>query len=330
MSQGVPKTRAEVKDLHRLRQLFLEAPNQKGLADYWSDSALLELYDATYARRIAWKWAAVLTELEEREWTPAAGIRRWIDWGCGSGVASEMMLQHFPSSAPNELIVSDRSTIARQYATTKLSALNSKLKVTPQTPESLNISTNDLLLISHVATELKEEQLSSLIAAIRKAGAVIWVEPGTPFCSEKLITARAALSEEFEIAAPCPHSLNCPLENKTGDWCHFFAPPPQDVFHDPLWARLSKELNIDLRSLPVSFLVLQDKSAPVSAAERNQTNDRLLARPRYYKGYAKVMVCTADGELTNPQLQANKYKREFKQWEKDCFYVELTNAQDSD
>ena len=83
MKAGVPKSRAEVKDLEQLRQLFLDAPERSGVSDYWSDNSLLELYDSTFARRILWKWEAVVRELALKNCVPPPNASRWVDWGCG-------------------------------------------------------------------------------------------------------------------------------------------------------------------------------------------------------------------------------------------------------
>jgi ribosomal protein RSM22 (predicted rRNA methylase) len=328
MSQGLSKTRAEVKDLQRLRQLFLEAPAREGLADYWADEALLALYDSTYARRIGWKWDAVLTELAKRGWHPPAAVRRWVDWGCGSGIAGETFLSHMTGYFPETIVFSDRSPKARQFAADKIARrAPSSLNINHESPEFLKVSGQDLILISHVLTELKNEQVKDLLTHIQQAGSLIWVEPGTPYCSKKLSEIRDELLKTFDIIAPCPHMSSCPLGGNSGDWCHFFAQPPSYVFQDPFWAAFSKEFNIDLRSLPVSFLVLQRKIFNQSAGHKA---DRIIARPRFYKGFAKVMLCTADGRAETRQLQQRAHKNEFKSWEKDCFYAELTNVQDCD
>jgi hypothetical protein len=51
-----------------------------------------------------------------------------------------------------------------------------------------------------------------------------------------------------------------------------------------------RELGIDLRSLPYSFLVLA-REAPLPA----QDFSRIIGAPREYKGYARVLSCQADG-----------------------------------
>jgi hypothetical protein len=97
------------------------------------------------------------------------------------------------------------------------------------------------------------------------------------------------------------------------DWCHFFAPPPSEIFADSNWVKFGQRAGIDLRSLPYSFLVMDRKPvgsvlAPTSAtpnqvaASGDPTADptapqlsRLLGEPRHYKGYAKVFACAAAG-----------------------------------
>lgn len=329
MSQGVPKTRAEVKDLQRLRQLFLDAPTRQGLEDYWQDESLLALYDATYARRIGWKWEAVLSELESRDWKIPTNIRRWLDWGCGTGIASETWVRFAETALPDEIVFCDRSRKAMTFASQKLSLIVPECNLKTCPPEQATTGRDDLILISHVLTELSQVELDLLVKRISQAGVIVWVEPGTPFCSQRLVEVRSFLKDEFKIIGPCPHSNGCPLESRAGDWCHFFAPPPPEIFQDSFWANFAKEMNIDLRSLPVSFLVLQNKATADLETINSTPSKRLIARPRFLKGHAKAMFCNSTGMLTQEDLPQKKFKREFKEWEKDCFFVQLTNDQDS-
>lgn len=328
MSQGVSKTRAEVKELEKLRRLFLEAPASEGIADYWQDSNLLELYDNTFARRIGWKWNAVASELTQRNWYPEKSMTRWIDWGCGTGVATEVIASGFESHLPQKILLTDRSSKARQFAQAKLSQKFQAALFDECHPEQLNVVRSDLVLLSHVLTELNDIQLQALSTQLASAGTIIWVEPGTPFCSHRLIRLRNELSTDFNVVAPCPHQAKCTLENSEKDWCHMFAQPPKEVFHDPEWAQFSKTLNIDLRSLPTSFLVLEHKSVS-SRYVSNAEKQRLIGRPRFYKGHAKLILCDESG-VNESSLNERHYKREFKAWQRDSFFVELTNAPDSD
>jgi len=324
MTLGVPKTRAEVKDLQLLRQLFLDAPSQQGVQDYWSDDRLLQLYDDTYARRIAWKWDAVLADLGVRGWTPGSSISRIIDWGCGSGVASERYLAHYASVSSAALLVSDRSARARHFTERKLKTQNTNLNISSAPPDTIVTEPSDLVLLSHVLTELTESQFEKLLGSIEKAHCLVWVEPGTPFCSQRLIQVREQLKENFAVIAPCPHQRSCGLINSNKDWCHFFANPPGEIFQSSDWMLFAKELNIDLRSLPVSYLVLQRNKNALAA----QSN-RVIGRPRFYKGHGKFLVCRADG-VKEESLQERNHKADFKTWQKDCFSVQITSAADSD
>jgi hypothetical protein len=179
MKAGVPKTRLEVKDLERLRQLFLNAPEQSGVSDYWSDSSLLALYDATFARRISWKWQAVLESLLAKGWNPPGADSRWIDWGCGSGVALEMVAKTFDDTPPATCVVSDRSIHAQRFAAEKIRSLLPKTSVLQASPDRVEVGARDFVVLSHVLTELTEMQLTALINTLKPAHSILWVEPGT-------------------------------------------------------------------------------------------------------------------------------------------------------
>lgn len=57
--------------LERLRQRFLQALPHR--TPYWTNKRELELYHATFAQRIGWKWRAVLDELRQYCWMLPAG-----------------------------------------------------------------------------------------------------------------------------------------------------------------------------------------------------------------------------------------------------------------
>lgn len=330
MKAGVPKSPTEVKDLMRLREIFLTASEQPGVADYWMNSSLLELYDNTFARRIGWKWDAVVRELEHKEWQPKPHLKRWIDWGCGSGVASEIFLGQFQSALPQRLVLSDRSSHARDFSSKKIKRLHPGLEVESVHPKDLSFTKDDLVLISHVTNELSEADFQKLTGQIANASTIVWVEPGTPFCSRRLVALRESLSAQFSILAPCPHQKTCGLLNESRDWCHFFAAPPSGIFQNSEFLAFAKELQIDLRSLPVSFIVLERKEAVSEALSTPPAaHQRMIGRPRFYKGHAKLLLCESEG-IHEKSLQERHHKKDFKLWERDSFCVEFTNGQDSD
>lgn len=272
------------KSLHRLRAAFLQpAPP---VPDYWQSEIDLESYDATFAQRIGWKWDYVLEELRRRGWVPPAG--QVLDWGCGTAIASRAYLDHFGPDTVQGLWLWDRSALARAYAQRRIRAKYPGLEV-----QVGLIERPDLLLISHVLGELTPHQIEPLTGLVARATATLWVEPGTYEASLTLIAVREKLRASLHVVAPCLHRERCGIlapENER-HWCHHFAPSPPETYTDPFWGRFAHEMNIDLRSLPVSFLVLDQRPAPAVPAHAV----RVIGRPRVYKPHARILACDASG-----------------------------------
>ncbi len=293
--------------LERMRAAFLAGT--AGAADYWQTESELAAYDATFAQRIGWKWDFVLGELQRRGWTPPKG--ELLDWGCGSGVAGRAFLDHFGADSVTKLRVWDRSPLAMNFAACRAREKYSQLAVGPTTlPEHVAGGT---LLISHVLTELTPAQTETLAATAATADCVLWVEPGTYEASLTLIAIRERLRQRFHLIAPCTHQERCGIlapENER-HWCHHFAEPPPEVFTDRNWARFANLFGIDLRDLPLSFLVLDQR--PVPAWPKNAA--RLIGHPRLYKGYAMLLGCDATG-VSEQRLTQRAFPGEYKGFKK--------------
>lgn len=279
------------KILEALRAAFLSEDPKSRSQVYWTEKSL-ELYDVTFAKRIEAKWQGVVCELQSLGFNPAQGSSV-LDWGCGTGVATLALLKAFPSISNVQLL--DHSSLAKDFATRKIKK---------ELPEILFSETEDpdILLISHVANELPPEAWRKLLSTIKKSTTVIWVEPGTPTLSRKLISVREELRSEFHVVAPCFHSQACGMlsPSQSSNWCHFPAPIPQEVFHSSFYNEFSKRLGIDLRSLPVSYLVLSKTFKP------ERKGGRVLAGSRFYKGYAQAMICEETGVSDVKLLERNK------------------------
>jgi len=275
-------TSRELHTLRQLRERFLAGT--AGEADYWQSPEHLELYDTTYGERIGWKWDAVLAELRLRGWRPRS--TRVLDWGCGTGVAHRRVLEEWPQFTT--LALHDRSPRARFFSAEKVRAAHPQIAVTWDSP----VTTPDtLLLVSHVINELAPPDLERLLALVRGAGEVIWVEAGTHADSRRLIEVRERLRGEFTPIAPCTHAARCGMlaPENAPHWCHHFATPPSEIFQDARWAEFAREIGIDLRSVPYSFLVLS--RAPAMAPGWS----RIIGAPREAKGYARILSCQAEG-----------------------------------
>ncbi len=270
--------------LDELRRTYLEGTAGQG--DYWATDSLLSGYDVTFARRIAWKWHHVFRDLAGVGWTPPPGAL--YDWGCGTGVAGREVLRAFPDAGFTEIAFHDRSRRAVQFAS---QAARSEFPgLTVGTAEPTGPFT---LLLSHVLTELNEKSLAALLEVASRAAAVLWVEPGTSAAGSRLVQVRESLRETFHPVAPCLHRNRCGLlaEGHENDWCHFFATPPPEVYTDRDWVQFGRIMGIDLRSLPLSYLVL-DRRVPAVAPPGAV---RVIGKRRLYKGHALLDACDATG-----------------------------------
>jgi len=300
------------KTLERLRAGFLTG--DAGQADYWQSESDLANYDATFAQRIGWKWDYVLAELQRRGWKPAPGAL--MDWGCGSGIAHRALLDHFGKEGVSRLNLWDRSLLAMRYAERRAKEKYPNLSITTGIPSMGEGSFPATLLISHVLTELEPEQVKSLADFAAHATSVIWVEPGTYEASLTLIAVRERLRSRFNVLAPCTHQAGCGIlaPGNESHWCHHFAAPPPEVFTDGNWAKFGELAGVDLRSLPVSFLVLDKRPAsPLPAGAV-----RVIGRPRIYKPHALLMGCDENG-VSEKRLTKRNSPGAFKELKRgDC------------
>ena len=285
--------------LDRLRQKFLTSTPGAAAGLYWETPSDLTSYDFTYGERIGWKWDHVLRELRLRAWQPATTTRSVFDWGCGSGIAARRVISFFGAEKFDTLTVWDHSPLACDYAVTAAQAAFPSLRVATATP-SLNSAASTspigLLLISHVLNELSPDALTTLLALVARAEAILWVEPGTHAVSRHLGTLREQLlaTASFRVVAPCTHHNACPIlaPTNTRDWCHHFAPPPSEIFANPDWVKFGQRAGIDLRSLPYAFLALDRlREAPPPPADLG----RVIGRPDHFKPYVRLLTCDSSG-----------------------------------
>ncbi len=285
--------------LRRLRERFLRFDSAPGGPDYWESGRELASYDFTFAERIGWKWDTVLAELRERGWTPPEGT--FLDWGCGTGVAGRRVVAEWRTLC-TRLRVCDRSRAAEEFALQRARAAFPGLPV--ERAEAGNAAP-ELLLVSHVLNELPpgSPALEKLLDLASRAQAVLWVEPGSAVVSRRLLEVRARLLPHLRPVAPCPHAAACGLSapGNARHWCHHFARIPRAVFQDSGWGQFAKRLEIDLGTLPFSFLVLDRRPVVYGAASR------LLGVPRHYKGMAKILSCQeSEGEGAVEELTLQK------------------------
>lgn len=334
--------------LDRLREGFLSGGAAGG--PYWKAPEDLANYDFTYGERIGWKWDQVLRELTLRGWAPRGGTV--VDWGCGSGVAGRRVISHFGAQSFVSLLVWDHSPLACDFAADAAQAAFPSLRVSQATPGYFASNERiDLLLISHVLNELSPEARDALRLLAVRADAILWVEPGTHDVSRQLGGFREQLrGSGFRVIAPCTHENECPMFalGRERDWCHFFAPPPSEIFADSNWVKFGQRAGIDLRSLPYAFVALDRHQTPAVApvsderlvegatidpnaedalvksrsAEGAVQNSmalmdlsRVIGRVEHFKPYARLLSCDATG-LAELELPKRANPALFKQLER--------------
>ncbi len=298
--------------LERLRQRFLHAePIEQS---YWQSTRELELYHATFAQRIGWKWQAMLDELGEREWTlpPDACL---CDLGCGSGIATEVVLSRFGARA--EVVLCDRSALAVEYAAGRLRERFPECQF--RTATHWHIPPGSVVLISHVLTELTSDDLAMLADQLRhQARAVLIVEPGTRHASAQVVALRQMLCAHFAIVLPCPHRESCGMTaiGNRLHWCHFHVRPPTEAFTERQWSRFADAFSLDIGDLAVSMLVLDAQwNAPAGGQER------IIGAADISPQDVVVTVCSADGcirrrivaKRTDPE-QYRRLRKRLPRW----------------
>jgi hypothetical protein len=311
--------------LDRLRERFLHGPGSGGT--YWESRDDLASYDFTYGERIGWKWDHVLRELKMRGWRPRS--RHVFDWGCGSGIASRRVISSFGADAFDSLAVWDHSALAADFAEEVARREFPSLRIAQATP---NLLTSDapigLLIISHVLNELSSDALESIRRLVARSETVLWVEPGTRDISRQLGRIRDELRSRFHILAPCTHELGCPMfaADNERHWCHFFAPPPAEIFAHSNWVKFGQRAGIDLRSLPYCFVAAEvpadrsstaDAQAGLPGAPPTESGglSRVIGRVNHFKPYARLLNCDATG-LTELELPKRAAPALFKELER--------------
>lgn len=291
-------TLGDWKRLHALRDRFLTDATE----DYWT-ARDLALYDAVFAPRIGWKWDAALASATRAGWRPRSA--QLLDWGCGTGIAARAVAAW---SGICTAQVFDQSPLAAAFARDRLRAAGITAHI-HASPEAIPPGT--LLVLSHVLGELRPDEADKLAAFAASADEILWVEPGSRDISRRLSRVRDTLLQtDHQLLAPCTHQHACPMLTPENErhWCHFFAPPPTEVFQSPFWREVSLRLGIDLRALPYSFLA----TSRIATTALPANAERLIGHPRELKAHCKLLCCGTVG-LVERTLQKRDAPALFRQ-----------------
>lgn len=306
---------ADWESLKSLRTIFL-SETAGGQKDYWSSSHLLELYHETFAQRIGWKWDAVLKDFSAKVIFNKKESYTVLDYGSGTGIATEKIVEHLGADNISDVWLWDKSRQAMEFSAQNLEKRFPKIPLTKLSEVQVP-GGNWILILSHIVNELSKKELIEVLSLAEKADYVFWVEPGTHSTSRRLIEIRKKVLEKMVVLAPCQHQKACGMLSAKNEphWCHHFASPPQEVFQHSFWGLFSRNLNIDLRSLPVSYLILGKKDTQALATS---SEARIIGRPRLYKGNGKFLLCEESG-VDDVLLLEKNHRSLFKDYKKDIF-----------
>jgi ribosomal protein RSM22 (predicted rRNA methylase) len=251
---------------------------------------------ATYA-------ACVRVFAEAARMAPDFTPRTLLDAGVGTGAASWAAAETWPAlgtatwldaSAP---FLDLARTLAAQGPPALRAADGRRADLTGAGPWPRA----DLVVASYALAEITPDRQASVIDELwaSSTGLLALIEPGTPAGYDRILKARDRLiALGAEIAAPCPHRLECPL--LTPDWCHFSVRLPRSRDH-----RLAKGAEVPFEDEKFSYLVAARPGVALMPA-----SPRILAPPRVGKPGIQFKLCTPDGGAEQ-RLVAKRHKPVF-------------------
>jgi ribosomal protein RSM22 (predicted rRNA methylase) len=160
------------------------------------------------------------------------------------------------------------------------------------------VPTADLATACYLLGELTERQQAALVDLVMEAApAVLLVEPGTPAGQQRILAARAKLlGRGYQVAAPCPHELGCPLA-AAGDWCHFGARVQRSSMH-----RQVKGAELSYEDEKFSYVA----AVRPGDARPDRPQARVVRRPQQRKGLVFLDLCVADGSSRRELVSKSK------------------------
>ncbi len=255
----------------------LSAAYRQGVAVHLSRRTDLAAYALT---RMPATFGALSAVFSELSFTPES----LIDFGAGPGT-SLWAAQAVFGTVPDAILVEQNTNWAEFAGTLGLPAAqwrHADLRRLGGTPQ-----TYDLAVLSYVLNELPSGEAAGLLrhAWDATAGALALIEPGTPTGFARVLEARRLLIDwGAHIAAPCPHSAECPLQKP--DWCHFAVRVDRTRAH-----RIAKGGDLGYEDEKFSYVLATRQALATSGA-------RVLRHPLHSAGRAELRLCTSTGLTT--------------------------------
>jgi ribosomal protein RSM22 (predicted rRNA methylase) len=244
-------------------------------------------------------------------WAPSS----LIDFGAGTGGSAWAAASDLPSidaitlleQSPDAIrlgtaIFARAESDVLRSASWRLWRLGESDSGTAVAPDT-GLPTADLATACYVLGELTPAQQATLTTlAASAAPAVVLVEPGTPAGHRRILAARARLlSAGYQVAAPCPHQLHCPLD-VDGDWCHFGVRLQRSSMH-----RQAKGAELAYEDEKFSYVAaIRPQARRPDAGPPDLPDGRVVRRPQQRKGLVMLDLCRADGSSSRELVSKSK------------------------
>ena len=154
------------------------------------------------------------------------------------------------------------------------------------TDSAVQVPRSDIVTIGYLLSELESGLRTALINAVLASARrlVIITEPGTKNGYRRILDVRdQVIAAGWQVVAPCPHQLSCPLQEQERDWCHFSARLNRTAVH-----RRAKGAELGYEDEKFSYLIAAPE--PIGRAA-----GRVLRHPTFPKGRVELVVCQESG-----------------------------------
>lgn len=218
-----------------------------------------------------------------------------VDIGAGPGTAALAALDVWPLAGPITLLEPNPYLRAAGQALCALSGYAERVAWDEGNVLNAPVPQADLVVSGYVFNEVLRQSKDAQ-NVVRKvwdaaAGMLVIIEPGTPSGFEHIMVFRDFAREQaVHIAAPCPHSLACPLRPGPA-WCHFSVRVERTKLHKTI----KQDAVLGYEDEKFSFVSL----ARHAAAQR--PDYRLIGHPSRQK-MLQIQICGNDGVAATRSL----------------------------
>lgn len=207
-------------------------------------------------------------------------IESFLDLGAGPGTGLFAVKERYPQIKKITCFERDKSLVTLGK---KLAEGISANWLVGDLEKAENFEPHDLVLLSYVLGELKDQEALLYKAWEAAKKFLILIEPGTPLGFSRIRRMRELLiAAGGSLVAPCPHQESCPMQE--GDWCHFAARLSRTSLHRKL-----KGGRLGYEDEKFSYLMVSKTNYPPNAL------GRILRHPRKQSGFVELQLCTREG-----------------------------------